>query len=113
MVDLLSVAFVLVSSFIGALGSIIIKKGTSLFSFFPLLKTRYFWGGLFLYGVSVLFYVLALQQEELSVIYPLVSITYIWITFFSVKLLGEKMSQLKWIGLLGIIMGIVFIGLGS
>lgn len=113
MVSLLSVAFILVSSFIGALGSTIIKKGTGLFSFFSLLKTRYFLGGLFLYGLSIIFYLLALQREELSVIYPLASITYIWITFFSVKLLDEKMGWIKWTGLTGIIIGIVFIGLGS
>ena len=113
MVNFMSVLLILVGSVIGSYGTLIVKKGTNQHAFRSLLTSWQLWFGLFLYGLAVIFYVFALRAEELSVVYPLVSISYIWTTLFSVKLLGEKMNQWKWIGLLGIILGIVLIGIGS
>jgi len=112
-VDFTSLMLVLIGSFLGAVGTLFIKKGTSACSFWKLWRTKYFWGGMFLYVFSTLFYVIALRSEELSVVYPLVSTTYIFTTYLSVKYLGEKMNKWKWIGLIGIIVGVVLIGIGS
>ena len=108
-----AVVLVLVGSLIGSLATVILKKGTNLYSLRHLWKTGYLWMGLILYGFSVIFYLLALPREELSVLYPLVSMNYIFTTMFSVSLLGEKMNRWKWLGLAGIIVGVVMIGLGS
>ena len=113
MIKLVPILLVLLGSLIGALGTLIIKKGTNNFSFFQLLKSKNLWIGLFLYCVSMVFYVLALSQERLSVIYPVASTAYIWTTLFSVKFLGEKMNRWKLAALLGIILGVTLIGLGS
>jgi len=113
MVNFISVVLVLIGSFLGAVGTLFIKKGTSAFSFWNLWKTKYFWGGMFLYVFSTVFYVIALKSEELSVVYPLVATTYIFTTYLSVRYLGEKMNQWKWIGLIGIVVGVVLIGIGS
>jgi uncharacterized membrane protein len=113
MIQPLPIALVLIGSFIGAVGSVVIKKGTNKYSLARLVTSSYLWVGLFLYGLSVVFYVIALRTEELSVVYPLVSTTYIWTTFFSVRFLSEKMNRYKWVGLLGIITGVIIIGFGS
>lgn len=106
------VGLMIIGTLIGALGASLIKKGSNKLSLSQLLRSSYLWGGLFLYGLSVIFYVLALRQAELSFVYPLVSITYIWTTIFSVKYLEEKMNRWKWIGLIGIILGVMLIGFG-
>lgn len=113
MVSFVPLLLVLIGAFIGAIGNLVIKKGTNRYSFAKLFGSSLLWGGLFLYGLSVIFYVVALRQEELSVVYPLVSTTYLWTTFFSVKYLRERMNKWKWIGLLGIILGVTLIGIGS
>ncbi len=113
MLNIVAVTLVLLGSFIGAIGTLIVKKGTTAHSFFRLFTSVYLWLGLGLYGGATILYILALRQEELSVLYPLVSTTYIWATFFSVKFLGEKMNPWKWAGLAGIIVGVVLIGMGS
>ena len=113
MVNLLILSIVLTGAFIGAFGTLMIKKSTTHYPFFKLFKSSFLWIGLFFYVLSTLFYIFALRKEELSIIYPLVSTTYIWTTFFSVKYLKEKMDVWKWVGLSGIIIGVVFIGLGS
>jgi uncharacterized membrane protein len=92
---------------LGAYGSILLKKGAKDFTLdLSKLKnnmTALF--GLFLYGISSILYVMALALEKLSVIYPLSAITYIVISFLSIKHLGEKMSKAKWLGI-----GLIIIG---
>ena len=112
MVDFLAVVLVLFGAFIGAFGTLMVKKSVDKYSFFSSLRGSLMWMGILFYGLSTLFYIVALRKEELSVIYPLVSTTYIWTTLFSVKFLKEEMNQWKWFGLAGIILGVILIGLG-
>ena len=113
MLDPLTFPIILVGSVIGSLGNLVVKMGANKYSFWRLWHSSYLWGGLVLYGLSVLLYVFVLRIEELSVVYPLVSMSYLWTTIFSIKYLGEKMNKWKWFGLVGIILGIVLIGVGS
>ncbi len=113
MVSVLALVLVIVGSVIGSYGTFVLKKGANLHTFWEIFRTKYFWWGLILNGISMPFYVVALRLEQLSFVYPLVSISYIWTTLFSVKYLGEKMDKWKYIALVGVIFGIVLIGIGS
>jgi uncharacterized membrane protein len=113
MVNFYSILLVIISSFLGAVATIIIKRGTNKYNLKKLFFTSYFYWGFFFYGISTVFYILALNFEKLSIVYPLVSITYLWTTFFSVKYLKEEMNLWKYVGLSGIILGIIFISIGS
>lgn len=110
-------AFVLLvigfGSLIGAIGNLMIKKAVDGAEFRKLLLSSKLWVGMILYAISVFGYLLALSREELSVVYPLVSLTYVWTIILSVKYLGEKMNGWKYFSLMGIILGIVLIGMGS
>tara|TARA_Y100000310_G_scaffold312525_1_gene359911 strand:- start:1157 stop:1498 length:342 start_codon:yes stop_codon:yes gene_type:complete len=113
MINSSSVILILIGTFIGAIGTLLIKKGNDKLSFSKFVRSKYFLIGIPLYGVSTVCYVLALRMEQLSIIYPLASMTYLWTTLFSVKYLGEKMNKWKYFGLSGIILGVVLIGAGS
>lgn len=113
MISLFIFSLMLVGSLLGAVGTTLIKKGTGQHSFFQIFRTPFFWWGFFLIVLSTLLYFVALRQEELSVLYPLASLTYVWTTFLSVKYLGEHMNSWKWLGLSGIVLGVVFVGIGS
>ncbi len=113
MIHFFSIILILIATLIGAFGALTIKKGTLKYSFKRFFFSPYFWGGALLYLASTVFYVIALRTENLSVLYPLVSTSYIWVTFLSVKFLKEKMNLWKWIALVGIIIGVIFIGIGS
>ena len=69
--------------------------------------------GIFLYFISSLFFVVALKGGELSVLYPLVSFGYIWVTINSRVFLKEKITIYKMIGIIFIFLGIVLIGLSN
>lgn len=105
---------VLLATFIGAFGAIFLKKASSSFSFkISFLLNKYFLISLIFYGISMIFYLIALKYGELSTLYPIVATTYIWVSIFSQKFLGEKMNKFKWFGIAFIILGVLFLTLGS
>ena len=113
MVNPFVLSLVLLDTLIGAVAALLIKKGTNKYSLTSLWKTKYLWFGLLLYGISIVIYMIVLPLAELTVIYPLVATSYIWATLLSVRYLGDSMNKYKYIALLGIIVGVVFIGVGS
>lgn len=113
--QLTSIIIVVVSCFVGAYGAILLKKGsdTMKFKFKALIKNKYLLGGVLIYGIGTIFYIIALRGGNLSILYPLVSTTYVWIAIFSQKFLGEKMNKYKWFGITLILFGVSLIGIGS
>jgi drug/metabolite transporter (DMT)-like permease len=69
--------------------------------------------GLLLYGGFTLLMVLALRQGELSMLYPIISLTYVWVTLLSYTLLGEKPNLFKNIGITVIVIGVAILGRGG
>lgn len=113
--QLWAVIVVIAGTFIGSFGPILFKKATKNLNFHPIkLITNYILMlGFFLYGISAIFFIIAIRGGELSVLYPLVSINYIWVSFLSIKFLNEKMNLYKWLGIIMIIFGVSMIGIGS
>lgn len=113
--QLWAIALVIIASLVGAFGPIYMKKGAKKFRFnLKDLVTNYsLIFGVFCYGLATIIFIPALRGGELSVLYPFVSLSYIWVSILSVKLLKEKMNKFKWLGILIIIIGVSFIGFGS
>ena len=66
-----------------------------------------------MYALGTVLFIPALKGGDLSILYPFVALTYIWVSLLSVKFLGEKMNFMKWMGISLIIVGVSFIGIGS
>ena len=113
--ELWAVGLVVFGSILGSFGPILLKKGSETFSLNLklLIKNYYLIGGTLLYMLGTVIFITALRGGELSILYPLVSVTYIWVSFLSIKFLKEKMNKYKWIGIILIIIGVSFIGLGA
>lgn len=69
------------------------------------------WVGLFLFGVSAVFWLVVLSHVPLSVAYPVVGLSYILIVGFSRFALHESVPLLRWMGVLVVALGIGIIGL--
>ena len=113
--ELWAIGLVISATLVGAFGPILLKKASakklsnikSLISNYPL------FGGVGLYGLGTILFIPALKGGDLSILYPFVSVSYIWVSLLSVKFLGEKMNLIKWLGIALIIVGVSFIGFGS
>jgi drug/metabolite transporter (DMT)-like permease len=79
----------------------------ALFTNYPL------WTGLCCYGISTLLMVLALRDGELSLLYPVISLTYIWVMFMSVLLLHEPLTVWKVAGVSLICFGVGLLGMNG
>lgn len=110
-----SIFLVVLGTLIGAFGPILLKKASAkdLFSIRSLMGNYHLFAGASLYVVGTILFILALRNGELSVLYPFVSLTYVWVSFLSIRFLGERMNWQKWAGIALIIIGVSFIGLGS
>jgi multidrug transporter EmrE-like cation transporter len=65
--------------------------------------------GLALYGFSAVLWVILLSKLDLSVAYPALSIGYILVLLISALFLGEQISAVRFVGVLLIMAGIVFL----
>ncbi len=60
-----------------------------------------------------MFFVFGLKEGELSVLYPLVSLGYLWTLVWSKMFFGEEMTREKFIGVGMILFGVTLLGLGT
>lgn len=66
--------------------------------------------GYSLYGVSTLLMIAALKYGELSILYPVIAMTYVWVTILSVLIHNETLNLLKIGGLFSIVLGVAVLG---
>ena len=66
--------------------------------------------GYSLYAVNTVLLVLALRHAELSVLYPIIALTYVWVSLLSVFVLHERMNGLRIGGIALIVLGVAALG---
>ena len=69
--------------------------------------------GLSLYGIFTALLIIALRDGELSIIYPVIALTYVWVTFLSLVLFRETMNPFKACGITVIVAGVMVLGSGG
>ena len=65
------------------------------------------------YGVSTLLLVLALRDGELSLLYPVIALTYVWVTGLSFVIFHDRVNAFKLTGISFIVLGVAVLGRGS
>jgi drug/metabolite transporter (DMT)-like permease len=71
------------------------------------------WGGLVLFGISALFWLVVLSRVDLSIAYPFVGLSYVLVVGLARLLFHENVPPLRWVGVLVIALGITLIGFSS
>ncbi len=109
-----SMLLVFVASVIGSLGMAFLKMGSahltrSLLSFVnPKLMI-----GIALFLGSSVFYAWGIKDGQLSVLYPMVSLGYVWGLLWARIFFNEALTKQKFMGLGLILLGVCFVGMGS
>lgn len=80
------------------------------FNLSSLIHNYYLWFGFFLYGFGAITLILALKGGELSVIYPILSLSYIWVFLISIIFFGELVNFSKLLGISFVVLGVILIG---
>lgn len=69
--------------------------------------------GMALYIIGAVIMITAFKGGEVSVLYPILATSYVWVSLLSVYFFNESFNSLRWVGIFIIIAGIIFISTGS
>ena len=70
-------------------------------------------GGLFVYGLGVIFWLLALSRLDVSFVYPFASLATVGVILGSYFLFKENITRMRMLGIVVIIAGVLIIGWGA
>jgi multidrug transporter EmrE-like cation transporter len=112
---------VLFCTFVNAASQVFIKKGTVSLGAHPsLVETAVgiftrpmLFSGYALLGASTVMFVLALRRGELSLLFPILTLGYVWVTILSVLIFHDSMNLFKIAGVAVIISGVAILGRDS
>ena len=109
-----SMALVFMASVVGSFGAVFLKLGAARItrSVLSFVNSRVVLG-IALYLGSSVFYALGIRGGQLSVLYPMVSLGYIWTILWSKLFFHEPFTRQKVFGLALILLGVIFVGVGS
>lgn len=65
------------------------------------------------YGLFTVAMVLALREGELSKLFPIIALTYVWVTLLSYWLLKDTPNLYKNVGIVTIVIGVAILGQGE
>jgi len=102
----------------GAAAQVLMKTGTRglppagglIDTIIGIFTNPYLFGGYTMYGISAILLILALRHGELSILYPVIALTYVWVAILSVILFQERMPPLRIAGIATVVMGVAILG---
>ncbi len=109
-----SMLLVFTASVVGSFGAVFLKKGAGRLdgNVTSFINSRLFVGVALYLGSSV-FYALGLRGGDLSVLYPMVSLGYVWTLLWSRLFFHETFTPQKFLGLGLVLLGVIFVGAGG
>ena len=108
-----SMLLVLAASFVGSLAMVFLKTGAD-----NLKAPHRHWMlrigfGIALFLASSVLYVLGIKEGSLTVLYPMVSLGYVWALIWSRLFFGEPFNRNKVVGVTLVLLGVFLIGLAK
>jgi len=105
---------IIVCTLFTSIGQIFFKLGSeTAFLDLSLLTNYNLMIGLVLYASGAFLLIIALKGGELSVLYPVIATSYIWVSLIAKFYFNENLSLFNIIGVAFVMIGISFVGIGS
>ena len=115
--SLTSIALVFLCTLTGAAAQILMKQGadhTTGAGLMGILTNLPLFLGYCIYGMNTVLIVLALREGHLSVLYPIIALSYVWVAILSPHFFpADHLNGYKIAGVAFIVSGVSMIGLGS
>jgi len=110
-----SFVLVILATLLTASGQLLFKLGAPSFSFgfSGLFGDPYMWYGLVCYGFGFLLLTFALRDGELSTIFPVFSLSFVWVLIASALFFGEAVTTAKIVGTIIVMGGVSLLGVGG
>ena len=114
--NIASIGLVVLCTVIGAGAQILMRNGAVLMvdtGWAGVLSNWSLIAGYICLAANTALLVLALRDGQLSVLYPIIALTYVWVTVLSPMFFNYIINVYKVVGVGLIVVGVSFIGLGS
>lgn len=111
-----SIVLVILCTLFTSVAQVLYKKASGYITLddpWALLSNYYLLGGMALYAVGAVLLIVALRHGNVSLLYPIIATSYVWVTLLSKYIFGESIEALRWLGVFSIILGISFIAFGE
>src|SRR5277367_1699690 len=108
-----SIGLVFVCTLLGAAAQILMKMGSAKMAHFDVIQVftnTPLFVGYALYGINTVLLMFALRDGELSKLYPIIALTYVWVTVLSMYFFDEKLTCWKSAGIAIIVAGVSVLG---
>ena len=110
-----AIGLVFVCTFFTSIAQVFYKFGADRLSFdiiniisnWPLIL------GMIIYLTAAFLLIIALRAGEVSVLYPIIATSYIWVSLLSKYFFNDIISFYKWIGMIFIFFGIILVAKGG
>ena len=111
MTSKISIILVALSTLLLSFGQLLFKLGLNTFP--EVLINFTLLAGFVLYGLALIILLYSLKKGELSILYPIFALSYVWVLILSGFLLNEVITGFKILGVGFIFLGVSIIGGGS
>lgn len=110
-----AITIVLITTIFTSVGQVLWKMGAGNLTFdvFAFLTNYPLILGWISYLIGAFLLVYAMKYGELTVLYPIIALSFVWVGFMSVFVLGEAMTAKKWLAIILILAGVSILGIGS
>lgn len=117
MSNIVNVVLILSVVSLNTVGQILIKKASGRIDFnagilnilFQSMTSPFIISGVSCYVLGLATWVFVLSKNELSFAYPLMSLTYIFVTIAGIYVFQEQVTLLRWVGIAFILLGVFII----
>ena len=108
---------ILTCTFLTSIAQLLLKKGMTGFELLNILElgfiNPYVIAGAIIYILAAIVFIHTLKKEDLSIVFPFTSLSFVWVTLLSLLILGELINLFQSIGIIIIVAGVSFIGWGA
>jgi undecaprenyl phosphate-alpha-L-ara4N flippase subunit ArnE len=106
-----AIAMVVICTILTSIGMVLWKTAAN--NGIPeLFFTWQLWIGFILYGLGAAILIRSFKDGEVSVLFPIIATSYIWVTLLSNHYFNEAITLFKWLGIAAIVLGITLLGAG-
>ncbi len=98
---------VIFATILTSIAQLLYKSGANDFFSWPVIL------GFVIYCLAAILIILALKSADLSVVFPVLSTSFIWVSVLSVFFFNEVLSVVNWSGLVLIVLGVMLLGKGA
>jgi len=111
-----AVLFVLLCAVLISIGQLFLKLGAinlSLTTLTYIYKDYTLLAGIFIYFVSSIVFLYTLRKNDLSLLFPMLATSYVWVLLLSMYFFKEVIKLQQITGILAIVLGVSLIGFGG